>query len=93
MIGKIYPEEIKITHWFPTLFFIGTISLFLLPFVSYELSAIGLSAFVLYFTVLFLDSLISNRNPVVAILSVPAALCQLFGYGLGFIKEKLRRNS
>jgi glycosyltransferase involved in cell wall biosynthesis len=92
MIGKIYPEEIKITHWFPTLFFIGTIALFLLPFLSYELLAIGLSAFVLYLTALFTHSLISNRHPVVAILSVPAALCQLFGYGLGFIKEKLKRN-
>ena len=93
MIGKAHPEEVKITHWFPTLFLFGTIALLLLAFLSYTLFKIGLSAFVLFLTAIFLDSLISNKNPVVAILSVPAALCQLFGYGWGFIKEKLSRNS
>jgi glycosyltransferase involved in cell wall biosynthesis len=93
MIGQVHPEEVKLTHWFPALFLIGTIALFLLPLLSYALFKVGLSAFILYLTAILLDSMISNRNPVVAILSVPAALCQLFGYGLGFIEEKIRRTS
>jgi hypothetical protein len=33
----------------------------------------------------FIDSLNKNKSLKVATLSVPAAFCQLFGYGLGFI--------
>jgi hypothetical protein len=36
--------------------------------------------------------MIENQDFRVAILAVPAALYQLFGYGLGFLKEKLRSN-
>ncbi len=92
MIGEIYPEEVKITHWFPALFLIGTIALLLLPFFSLSLFVLGASAFILYLTAIFVHALASNRNMLVAIFSIPAALCQLFGYGMGFLAQKLRRN-
>lgn len=90
MIGKVHPEEIKLTHWFPTLFLIGTFALTLLPFINATLFAVGLGGFALYLSAIFIDALVSNRNLAVALLSVPAALCQLFGYGFGFLKEKLK---
>jgi len=93
MIGKVHPEEVKITHWFPSLFLMGTVALLLLPFVSYPLFVIGLSTFILYLAAIFVEALVSNRNMGVAVLSVPAALCQLFGYGLGFLREKISRNT
>ena len=92
MVGKIHPEEVKATHWFPTIFLMGTVLLFLLPFLSTLLFTLGLSLFILYLTAIFVDALASNRNVMVGILSIPAALCQLFGYGMGFLTQKLRGN-
>ncbi len=92
MIAEIHPEEVKITHWFPALFLTGTIALLLLPFFSLSLFALGSSVLILYLAAIFVHALASNRNVLVAVLSIPAALCQLFGYGMGFLAQKLRPN-
>ena len=90
MIGKVHPEEIKITHWFPSLFTAGSCSLVLLPFINSSLFVLGSGIFIFYIASIFIHSLIENKSLAVALLSVPAALCQLFGYGLGFLKEKFK---
>jgi len=90
LVGKAHPSEIKITHWFPSIF---TIGLFLLPvffFVHRALFAASVLAFVLYLAGIFLGSLLVNKHFVVALLSIPSAIIQLVGYGLGFFKEKLK---
>jgi glycosyltransferase involved in cell wall biosynthesis len=91
LIGDVHPEEIKVTHWFPALFLAGTIAIPILAFLNAKLFALAVSIFVLYLAALFIHSLLENRNLAVALLSIPAALCQLFGYGLGFLKEKLTK--
>ena len=88
LIGRVHPEEIKMAHWFPSMFLIGTITLFILPIMSAALFTFGASLFAFYLVAIFIHSLIENRNIKVALLSVPAALCQLYGYGIGFLKEK-----
>lgn len=88
LIGRAHPEEIKLTHWFPSLFFIGTVALLILPLLSFPLFIFGTSVFVLYLIAIFIHSLMENRNLGVAFFSVPAALYQLYGYGIGFLKEK-----
>lgn len=90
LIGRVHPEEIKITHWFPTFFLLGSIALLILPLISHQLFLLGASLFTLYLAAIFLHALIENQDFRVAILAVPAALCQLYGYGLGFLKEKLQ---
>jgi hypothetical protein len=62
----------------------------ILPLFSPVLSSIGISLFVLYVAAIFLHSFIKNQNMAVALLSVPAALLQLWGYGAGFLSEKLK---
>jgi glycosyltransferase involved in cell wall biosynthesis len=93
LIGKKYPGEVKLTHWFPTLFAAGTVIVFLLPLISKALFFIGVSAFVFYLTAIFLHSLFVNKNLIVALFSVPSALLQFFGYGLGFLNERLKSYS
>jgi glycosyltransferase involved in cell wall biosynthesis len=90
LVGRQYPEEIKVTHWFPTFFTFGTIFLLFIPFMSVKLFTVGISLFAFYLLAIFVHSLAENKNLAVAILSVPAALCQLFGYGLGFLAERLK---
>lgn len=91
LIGRVHPEEIKITHWFPSLFLLGTVSLILLPLINLLLFKIGLGLFLFYLTGIFMHSLLENKNVAVAFLSVPAALCQLLGYGVGFLKESFQK--
>jgi glycosyltransferase involved in cell wall biosynthesis len=91
MIGEIHPQEVKITHWFPSIFLVGTIVLFLLPVFSISLFKVGLAFFSLYLGAILVGALASSRNLMVGLLSIPAALCQLFGYGMGFLTQKFRR--
>jgi glycosyltransferase involved in cell wall biosynthesis len=90
LIGRVHPEEIKLTHWFPALFSLGTVGLLLLPLLNVGLFKFGSAVFLLYLLVIFVHSLKENKNVSVAILSVPSALLQLWAYGLGFLNETLK---
>jgi glycosyltransferase involved in cell wall biosynthesis len=90
LIGRVHREEVKIAHWFPSLFLLGTMSLVLLPFLSVPLFTFSISLFFFYLLSIFIHSLKENKNIAVAFLSIPSALCQLWGYGWGFLKETLK---
>ena len=90
LIGKVHPEEVKIAHWFPAFFTVVTVVLPLLLFASPSLFRIALALYVIYLLAIFIHGLVMNRHAGVAILSVLAALLQLWGYGLGFLREKIK---
>lgn len=90
LIGSLHPEEVKLTHWFPTLFLLGSIGLALLPLFSLALFKVGVTVFLVYLLAIFLHSLMENKSLSVAILSIPSALLQLWGYGLGFLNETIK---
>ena len=90
LVGRAHPGEVKLTHWFPAVFLLGSLSLLLLPFISLTLAIIGIALFACYLLAVFTHSLIQNKNLAVAIYSVPAALYQMYGYGWGFLSEQLR---
>jgi hypothetical protein len=90
LVGKAHPQEVKITHWFPSIFFMGTLAMFFLPLVSLNLFFMAVTVYSIYLLAIFVHALKENRNLSVALLSVPSALLQLFGYGIGFLKEKLK---
>jgi glycosyltransferase involved in cell wall biosynthesis len=89
-VGKKHPTEVKLTHWFPTIFVVGTISMLLSFFIDIKLFWAALSFFVLYLAAIMLHSLLTTKNLAVALMSVPSVLIQFFGYGLGFLKEKFK---
>lgn len=87
MVGRIHPHEVKLTHWFPSLFFLGAfISLLLFPF-SPDFSAFLMTGYLVYFLLVFLHAFLITQSFNVALLSVPSSAVQLFGYGIGFLKE------
>jgi cellulose synthase/poly-beta-1,6-N-acetylglucosamine synthase-like glycosyltransferase len=90
LVGHVHPEEVKLTHWIPSLFVVGVFSLLVLPFIYVPLFFIGLALLLMYFTAIFVHSLVQNRNLEVAMLSIPSAWLQLLGYGVGFLKEWFR---
>ena len=91
-----YPETFKLVHLLPAAFVVGNVLLvaaciahlilaFLLRGTFSWCALLWLAPILLYAVMVFFDSLIKNKSLKVAFLSVPAAYCQLFGYGLGFI--------
>ncbi|MDE3740653.1 glycosyltransferase [Maribacter polysaccharolyticus] len=84
ILNQWHPGSAKITYWFPTLFLMGfTVALFLLAFNV--IWPIGV--YLLYFIVLFVDSLLKNKSVWVAFLSLLAVGIQFLGYGVGFLKS------
>ena len=84
ILNKWHPETAKITYWFPTLFCLG----FLISLILMVLNIfIPLGIYLLYFMLVFIDSLIKNRNVSVAFLSIFAVCVQFLGYGIGFLKS------
>lgn len=87
-VGAVHPEEVKLTHWFPTVFTLGCVLLPVFYLFSFPLFAVGLVAFIFYLLVIFVHSLYVTRRVSIAGLSVISALLQLWGYGVGFAAEK-----
>lgn len=77
-----YPETFKLVHLLPAAFVVGNLLLIMLGIFHHWLWFMPI---VLYIMMVFVDSLVKNKELKVALLSVPAAYCQLFGYGLGFL--------
>ena len=79
----LYPGSLKLVHTLPAVFVLGSLLLILLGiFVSpWFIALLGL-----YFVAVFVGAFISTDSLKIALMAVPAAIIQLCGYGLGFIK-------
>jgi len=86
-VGKIHPGFVKVTHWFPSVFFIGIIVTGILLLAYRPLGILALSLYGIYMVGIFIDALRVTKSLVVAIVSIPSAVIQLVGYGVGFLKE------
>ncbi len=84
-IYKLYPNELKLTHFFPAAFLIAFVLLMLTPFISKTLFVAGLILLVFYLLLIFVGSTIKNKSPKVGALSIVAVLTQFGGYGSGFM--------
>jgi cellulose synthase/poly-beta-1,6-N-acetylglucosamine synthase-like glycosyltransferase len=90
LVGRVHPDAIRVTHWFPAFFLMGLIATpILLVFVP-VIGAVAVVGYVLYLVAIFVDSFRTVGNLWVAILSVPSAVVQLTGYGYGFMKAFFR---
>lgn len=85
-VGRAHPGAIKITHWFPALFSAGLFGAFIILLIDLDWGAVAFGCYILYFVLIGLDALRVTKKPWVAILSVPSAFVQLWGYGMGFLK-------
>lgn len=79
----LHPQSLKLVHCFPSAFAVGTIAMLLSSlFWTWALLPLGV-----YVLAVFVGSLLQNGNILVACLSVAAAFVQLFGYGIGFLRN------
>ena len=93
LVGKVHPGEIKITHWFPSLFLLGFVFSLLFLLLEPTLGNLFLTAYGLYFLGIFAHSLLVNKSFEVSALSLPSAAIQLIGYGTGFLQEKFKSHN
>jgi len=82
-----YPKTFKLVHLLPAAFVVGNLLLVMLGIFHHWL---WFTPILLYCLMVFIDSLLKNKDLKVALLSVPAAYVQLFGYGTGFLGAALR---
>lgn len=78
----LYPGSMKLVHWLPALFVLFGLGFAIASFFN-KWFVIPLLA---YFAILLIAAFVSTRNPKIALLSLPASLIQLGGYGTGFIR-------
>lgn len=89
ILNKWHPETKKLTYWFPTIFCAGFIVSILALGMGFSFP---LYLYILYFSILFLDSLLKNKNIAIALLSIAAVCIQFIGYGYGFLKSTMLLN-
>jgi glycosyltransferase involved in cell wall biosynthesis len=90
LVGRKHKGEVKLTHWFPSLFLIGLVLLPFLFLLSPMLFYIASTGYFFYFLLIAIDALLTTHSLAVALLSVPSALIQLVGYGYGFLTELMK---
>ncbi|EMR04573.1 glycosyltransferase [Cesiribacter andamanensis] len=91
-IGRFFKKEVKLVHLFPAAFVAGTVFWLLSWLISSSLFWLLTGGYLLFFGLIFLDSLRQNRDLNVAFLSMAAAFVQLWAYGVGFLEEGLKGN-
>ncbi|MCZ8217355.1 MAG: glycosyltransferase, partial [Cyclobacteriaceae bacterium] len=90
LIGKQYPQEIKLTHWIPSLFTTALLGWLLTAFVYWPLFKLGAVFLGLYLIAIMVGATLAYKNILVGLLAIPSALVQLLGYGTGFFAEKFK---
>ena len=80
-----YEGVFRLFHLFPSLFFTGFITGFILFLFDNTLSISIHNLYGSYFLIIFLSSSYINMNPIIGFLSVITTLTQFIGYGIGYI--------
>ncbi|MBS1545189.1 MAG: glycosyltransferase [Bacteroidetes bacterium] len=88
-VGKVYPAEVKPTHWFPAVFLTGLMAIPFLLLLAPDWGELAVLLLTVYLMAIFTDALIKTHSIEVAFLSIPSSIIQLCGYGIGFIKGML----
>ena len=84
---KKHPSSLRIVHFLPALFVLGTLFLIGCSFwCLYSLTPV-----LLYAVLTGVDATVENKNMGIGCLSVGASFIQLFGYGTGFLTAAIRK--
>jgi glycosyltransferase involved in cell wall biosynthesis len=82
----LFPDTLKLTHFFPAVFFLFYIfAIFIAP-LPYMVCKIPLAMLLVYVLAIFFHSLVVHKSLQVSILA-RGLFVQMTGYGIGFIKD------
>jgi GT2 family glycosyltransferase len=83
VLHKKHPKSLKLVHFMPSCFVVGTGLLLMAGF--FEPLAWGL--LLIFCLLILVDSSVKNKSVKIGLLSIVTSFTQLFGYGLGFLKK------
>lgn len=83
----LYPGSLKLVHWLPAVFTVGSLGL-IIGSIWWRWLLIPLA---IYIVALWISALVTTRRLKIATLGVAAAIVQLTGYGSGFIKAYVEK--
>jgi glycosyltransferase involved in cell wall biosynthesis len=89
-IGRFYPSQLKLVHYFPLAFTCFIFSIPVLLLLNVGLGGIALIFLMLYLLLILVESSIKNNSVVIGLLSIVTCVTQLTGYGIGFAAELLK---
>ena len=91
-LNQKHKGTFRFFHLLPSLFFIFFIFMCLLLLFKIDFNFIFLIQFIygIYFMLIFLESSILNKNPLVGLLSVITTFTQFFAYGTGYLKAWIK---
>lgn len=78
----LYPGSMKLVHWAPAVFVVGTVALVAASFFN----TLWIIPLAVYLLALWTGAVIATRSLHISLLSIAACMTQLFGYGTGFIR-------
>jgi dephospho-CoA kinase len=87
ILNAWHPEYAKPTYWFPTVFIVGFFMSILLLIFAIDWP---LKIYFAYFLLVFIASMIQNKNLFVGFASVKAVWKQFYGYGFGFLESFIK---
>jgi glycosyltransferase involved in cell wall biosynthesis len=91
LVGNKYPSEVKLTHWFPSFFFLACVCWLFAIICCMPIFWLGSLLLGIYLLAILIHATLTTKNIWVGLLSVPSAIIQLCGYGLGFLTERFLR--
>ena len=89
-IYRFVPSELKLTHFFPMCFVLYSVFVVLSIATHTAIGALAFFSLMCYTAAIFVDAALKNNSIYIGMLSVFAAYTQLWGYGVGFMKEGIK---
>ncbi|HEX9958877.1 MAG TPA: glycosyltransferase [Fibrella sp.] len=86
-LQRLFGIPVKLVHTFPVLFTLGWLSLPVLALIWPPLAGLGLTLYLLFAVLVFIDATRQERSLRIGWLSLQAAVTQLSAYGFGFLGE------
>ena len=86
-VFKLFPDTLKLVHFFPSVFVIYSLLATLVALWNYWWGGVLWLPLLLYMFIIFLGASIKHKSLKLGLLSLPAVLVQMYGYGLGFIRD------
>ena len=81
-----YEFTFRVFHLFPTIFiFVFILSQILYIFLGYKIGIYLQFIYLIYFFLIFIDSTLLNKNPIIGFFSFITTFIQFLGYGIGYI--------
>ncbi|RYZ92721.1 MAG: glycosyltransferase, partial [Sphingobacteriaceae bacterium] len=90
-IYKFFPNELKLVHFFPSVFTLGLIFTLLANLLGWPIAKVGNFVVAVIILLIFFHSWSKNKSAKIAFLSIATSFIQLTGYGLGFMQDFWKR--